>query len=247
MRTFMLALRASAFYVGYILLTVWFGFSGMLFFSWLPYNIRRTYILLWNRCTICWLRLVCGVRYQVRGMENIPTGPFVVLSKHSSQWETFYLQLLFQPLTTIMKRELLNIPAFGWGLRLIKPIAIDRGNPRDAMRQMLDLGTERIAEGISVLVFPEGTRSRQHDAAPRYARGGAALGIKAGVRLVTVAHNAGDHWPPHQLIKYPGLITVSIGQPLDSASGTARELTEQAQVWIEQETKSLEKQGLARK
>jgi 1-acyl-sn-glycerol-3-phosphate acyltransferase len=244
MKRLILSLRALVFYAGYILLTVWFGFSGMIFFSWQPYNIRRTYILLWNRCTIGWLRLICGVRYKVIGMDNIPPGTFVVLSKHNSQWETFYLQLLFQPLTTIMKRELLNIPAFGWGLRLIKPIAIDRGNPRDAMRQMLVLGTARIKEGISVLVFPEGTRSPRTGDKPKYARGGAALGIRAGVPLVPVAHNAGDHWPPHQLIKNPGLITVSIGQPLESSNGNAHELTEQAQGWIELESKRLKNKGL---
>jgi 1-acyl-sn-glycerol-3-phosphate acyltransferase len=232
------AVRACAFYLGYILLTTWFGFTGLIFFSWLPYDIRRNYILVWNRCTIVWLRITCGVQYKVLGEDNIPPGPFVVLSKHNSQWETFYLQLLFQPLSTIMKRELLNIPGFGWGLRLLKPIAIDRGNPRDAMRQMLDQGVARLEEGVSVLVFPEGTRSPDSGKA-KYARGGAALGVRAGVPLVPVAHNAGDHWPPHQLIKYPGMVTVSIGEPLETAGGNARELTEKAREWIESEVEAL--------
>jgi 1-acyl-sn-glycerol-3-phosphate acyltransferase len=157
-----------------------------------------------------------------------------VLSKHNSQWETFYLQLLFQPLATIMKRELLNIPAFGWGLRLLNPIAIDRGNPRDAMRQMLDQGSDRLGEGLSVLVFPEGTRTPE-GIEPRYARGGAALAIRAGVPMVPVAHNAGMFWPPHRLWKYPGTIQVSIGPAINAGGSSAKELTEQAREWIEGE------------
>ena len=164
----LLNLRSLVFYLGYILLTTWFGITGIILFGWQPYGIRRRYILLWNRLVIFWLKITCGVTYEVEGLKQLPAGPFVVLSNHQSQWETFYLQLIFQPLATIMKRELLNIPGFGWGLRLLKPIAIDRSNPRDAMRQMLGKGKHRIEEGISVLVFPEGTRNIE--ATKKYAK-----------------------------------------------------------------------------
>lgn len=237
MTRFLLSIRALLFYAGYVALTAWFGFTGILFFP-APYPVRRRYILGWNRCTVAWLRISCGVRYEVSGLEHIPEGPAVVLSKHNSQWETFYLQLLFQPLATIMKRELLNIPAFGWGLRLLKPIAIDRGNPRDAMRQMLDQGCDRLGQGLSVLVFPEGTRTPA-ETEPKYARGGAALAVRAGVPLVPVAHNAGEFWPPHQLIKYPGIIKVSIGPIMHTDNKTARELTEEAKSWIEAEVQQI--------
>lgn len=233
----LLTLRSLIFYLGYILLTTWFGTTGIILFGWQPYSIRRRYILLWNRLAIFWLKLICGVRYRVEGLENIPSEPFVVLSNHQSQWETFYLQLLFQPLATIMKRELLNIPGFGWGLGLLKPIAIDRSNPRDAMRQMLAKGKHRIEEGISVLVFPEGTRSA--DRPKKYARGGAALAVESEVPLVMVAHNAGRYWPPHQLSKYPGTIELCISAPVETAGKTARELTEAAQQWIEDKVKAM--------
>ena len=224
-------LRSLLFYLGYIFLTLWFGFSGIILFGWQPYSIRRRYILLWNHLIILWLRITCGVKYAITGLHLVPSGPFVVLSNHQSEWETLFLQLLFQPLSTIMKRELLNIPGFGWGLRLLKPIAIDRSNPREAMRQMLNKGKDRIEEGISVLVFPEGTRSTS--GTKKYARGGAALAIESGAQLVLVAHNAGKHWPPHQFVKHPGTIQISISPPIKSEGQTAQELTETAQQWIE--------------
>jgi len=233
----LLNLRSLVFYLGYILLTTWFGITGIILFGWQPYGIRRRYILLWNRLVIFWLKITCGVTYEVEGLKQLPAGPFVVLSNHQSQWETFYLQLIFQPLATIMKRELLNIPGFGWGLRLLKPIAIDRSNPRDAMRQMLGKGKHRIEEGISVLVFPEGTRNIE--ATKKYARGGAALAVESGAQLVLVAHNAGRYWPPHQFAKHPGTIQVSISEPIDSEGKTARELTQAAQQWIESKVNTM--------
>ena len=126
MKRVVLSLRALVFYAGYALLTAWFGITGIVVFRWLPFPTRSRYILGWNRMTIAWLRLTCAVDYTIQGLEYIPDGPVVVLSKHNSQWETFYLQLLFQPLATIMKKEILNIPGFGWGIRLLRPIAIDQ-------------------------------------------------------------------------------------------------------------------------
>jgi 1-acyl-sn-glycerol-3-phosphate acyltransferase len=226
------ALRATLFYTGFILCTAWFGFTGVLVGILLPYRPRSGYILLWNRFILWWLKICCGVSFRVHGLENMPTSPVVVLSKHSSQWETFYLQLAFRPIATIMKEELLRIPAFGWGLRLLKPIAIDRGNPRESMRQMLDQGELRIKDGLSVLVFPEGTRSQGKQ--PKYARGGAALAIRAGVPIVPVAHNASAHWPPHRFCKIPGIIDVHVGKPIPVQDSNSRELTEQARDWIEE-------------
>lgn len=228
----MLVLRSALFYFGYVLAIVWFGVTGLLVCSWLPYHIRSPYLLLWNRFTLAWLRLSCGINYQVKG--NIPGTPTVVLSKHESQWETYYLQLALHPVATILKKELLEIPLFGWGLRLMEPIPIDRSSPREAIKQMLKLGVERVNTGMSVLVFPEGTRT-QVGAKGRYAKGGAGIAIKAGVQVLPVAHNAASFWPPHRWIKYPGTITVSIGTPIDTKGRGAAEVTEEARSWIEAE------------
>ena len=154
LQTIFLGIRASFFYIGYTLLTIWFGITALCIASFLSYKTRRPYILLWNRLVLRWLRICCGVRHQLIGRENLPNHPYVMLSKHQSQWETFFLLNLCDPLSTILKKELLKIPGFGWGLRLMKPIAIDRGNPREALKQMMNLGMQRLEEGNAVLGFP---------------------------------------------------------------------------------------------
>lgn len=231
-------LRSAIFYVGYILAAIFFGTSGILLFRFAPYRLRAPYLLLWNRFTLRWLSLTCGVKYQVVGNDSLPNTPFVVLSKHESQWETFYLQLALHPIATILKKELLNVPAFGWGLRLMKPIPIDRSSPREAIRQMMQLGEQRLAEGMSVLVFPEGTRTAPGESS-RYAKGGAGLAIKAGVPVLPVAHNAASFWPPQHWTKRPGTITVSFGEPIETEGRSPAEVTEQARLWIEAEAERL--------
>lgn len=230
-----LKLRAIIFYLGFILSAFWFGASGMIVFGLLPFNIRRRYVLLWNHFICWWLKLICGVRYQVIGKENISDEVVVVLSKHQSSLETFYLQLMFQPLSTILKRELLRIPGFGWGLSLLKPIAIDRGNPRQALRQVMDTGKERLAEGISVLIFPEGTRT-DPGATAKHAKSGSALAVAANVPVIPVAHNAGEFWPNNTFVKFPGTVTLSVGPRIDSLGKTAEQLKEEARAWIDQES-----------
>jgi 1-acyl-sn-glycerol-3-phosphate acyltransferase len=236
----MLAARSVLFYLGYIIATAWFGVTGLLICRWLPYTVRAPYLLLWNRFTLSWLRLSCGVKHRVVGLENIPDAPTVVLSKHESQWETYYLQVTLRPIATILKAELLDIPGVGWGLRLMEPIPIDRSAPREAIKQMMHLGGERLKSGLSVLVFPEGTRTEPGKPG-RFARGGANLAIKAGVQVLPIAHNAGNCWPPHKWIKRPGTITVSIGEPIPTEGRSAAEITEQASAWIRQEILAMNK------
>lgn len=230
----LLILRSLLFYGGYSLLTVWFSLTGVLFFSWRSYGARAHYLGLWNFATLRWLRLTCGVRYTVRGLEHLPPGPCVILSKHQSQWETYYLQVMKRPVATVLKRELLNVPFFGWGLRLLEPIAIDRDNPKQALKQITDQGLERLAQGRSVVIFPEGTRTPVGQVG-KYTRSGANLACKAGVPIVPVAHNAGHCWPARKFLKYPGRVDVVIGAPIDTTGGDSRVLTETVKDWIEHE------------
>jgi 1-acyl-sn-glycerol-3-phosphate acyltransferase len=232
-RTLWLVARTSVFYGGYSLLTVWFSITGNLLF-WMPYAARVTYLGWWNFATMRWLTLICGVRYRVRGLEHLPAGPCVILAKHQSQWETFYLQVMKRPIVTVIKKELLHVPFFGWGLRLLEPIAIDRGNPKQALKHIMEEGQRRLAQGRSVMIFPEGTRTPPGQVG-NYARSGATLACRAGVPILPVAHNAGRHWPARKFLKYPGTIDVVIGAPIDTAGKDGRELTETAKQWIEGE------------
>ncbi len=244
MSTLLLGIRAALFYFGYSLLTVWFSVTGVLFCKLLPYRARYRYLTGWNFLVMGWLRMTCGITCRVRGRELLPPGPFVLLSKHQSQWETFFLQVLRPPIATVLKQELLRVPFFGWGLALLEPIAIDRSNPKQALRQIMEQGARLLGMGRSVMIFPEGTRIAPGQVG-NYARSGATLACKAGVPIVPVAHNAGLFWPSKKFLKYPGVIEVVIGAPIDTAEGDSRALTEQVKQWIENEIAHMEAQPSA--
>jgi len=232
-----LGTRAALFYLGYWISIAWFGITGPLFFGLLPHKIRSRYILLWNRFVIFWLHCTCGLKVNVIGLDNLPPPPYVALSKHQSNWETYFLQFYLEPVAIVLKRELLKIPFFGWGLRLTDPIAIDRGSPKQALKQTQEDGKKRIANGISVLIFPEGTRIAPGEKS-KYARGGANIAVAANVPTIPIAHNAGEYWPSHKIIKYPGTITLTIGKPI-APDQSSRDITEQAQHWIEAEVAAM--------
>ena len=236
----LLALRALLFYIGFVLTLIWFSTTGIVFFSFLPYSIRSNYVLCWNRFVTFWLRCTCGLKVEVIGAENLPATPYVALSKHQSSWETYFLQSFLAPVSIVLKRELLNLPFFGWGLRLTDPIAIDRGSPKQALKQTLEKGKTRIANNISVLIFPEGTRNTA-GAEVKYARGGANIAVASEVPAVPIAHNGGEFWPSGGFLKYPGTITVKIGKPISSVENDSRTITEQAKEWIEAEVEKMSK------
>jgi 1-acyl-sn-glycerol-3-phosphate acyltransferase len=178
-----------------------------------------------------WLRISCGIRHVVRGLEHVPRQPCVVLAKHASTWETLFLQTLFAPQATAIKRELLDIPFFGWAFRLLKPIAIDRRQPVSAIRQLIDTGSRRLAAGIWVVLLPEGTRVPGNQVG-RFFRGGAALAVAAQRPILVIAHDAARCWPPHALAKFPGTIHVTISPPIDLAGRDADAMNEAARTWL---------------
>jgi 1-acyl-sn-glycerol-3-phosphate acyltransferase len=180
---------------------------------------------------LAWLRLTCGVRWEVSSDDPLPTEPCVVLSRHESTWETLFLQCLFVPQATVIKRELLALPFFGWAFRLLRPIAIDRSDARGALRTLVRSGRERLEAGAWVILFPEGTRLAP-GAPGRFQRGGAALAIAAGRPVLVVAHDAGRVWPARHWLKYPGTIHVRISGPIDTAGRSSAEVTAEAERWL---------------
>jgi 1-acyl-sn-glycerol-3-phosphate acyltransferase len=229
----LMSLRTTLFYAGYATSLVVHATLCMLI-SWaLPLATRYKLATLWNRFVVWWLRVTCGVRFRVTGTENVPAEPFVLLSNHQSPWETLFLYYYFVPLCAILKKELLRIPFFGWALALLKPIAIDRSKGRSALNALMVEGPKRLEMGLSVLVFPEGTRTEVGQM-KKFFPGGAELAIKAGAVILPVAHNAGTCWPAHKFAKRSGVIDVVIGKPIPTAGRESRELTEEVQGWIRQ-------------
>jgi len=226
------ALRTVLFYCGYVPTIITFSLLGCTLGLVIPYRPRQTFITTANAIVLWWLKLSCGIKVNVEGLDNIPEQAFVALSKHQSGWETFYLQRTLRPVSTILKKELLKVPFFGWGLAMTRPIAIDRSNPKQALREVLSQGKQRLEEGNNILVFPEGTRM-DYGEIGNYSRSGASLAINSGAAILPIAHNAGSCWPAHRFIKHPGTIHVVIGKPIDSTGRKSKELTEEVKGWIE--------------
>ncbi len=188
----------------------------------------------WAHIMLFLTRVICGVRYRVLGMENIPKTPSIVLSKHQSAWETLAFQQIFPPQVWVLKKELLRIPFFGWGLAMTSPIAINRSSGKAALKQIVQQGKDRLKQGLWIVIFPEGTRVAPGKKG-KYGIGGAWLATRTGVSVVPVAHNAGELWGKNSFIKRSGTITVSIGAPIDPAGMKANELNARVEAWIELE------------
>lgn len=216
-------------------------FTTLILFTF-PLPRRTRYILItgWARSMLWWLRVTCGLRYRVLGRENIPEQPCVILCKHQSAWETLALQQIFPPQVWVLKRELLFIPFFGWGLALTSPIAINRAAGREALKQLVAKGKERLKQGFFVVIFPEGTRVAPGTTG-KYHIGGAWLAAQTKTPVVPVAHNAGEYWGKNSFLKRPGTITLSIGRPIDTNGIKADELNQRVEAWIEKEMPLLDR------
>ena len=199
---------------------------------------RYRIITAWSRLVVRAAQHICGIRYRVHGMEHVPSGPFIILAKHQSAWETLAFQVIFPPQVWVLKKELLWIPLFGWGLAMLSPIAIDRTSGRRALRQMLDQGRDRLASGFCIVIFPEGTRVAPGERRD-YHPGGAWLAVQTGVPVLPVAHDAGTLWPRNALIKRPGVVTISIGTPIAPQGLTPQSLNARVEEWIEAEMQRL--------
>ena len=186
----------------------------------------------WAKSMLVAGRLICGLDYAIEGEENIPVEPSVILIKHSSVFEAYAQVAVFPRQCWVLKRELFLIPFFGWGLLALKPIAINRKAGRSAVKQVIEQGKKRLAEGIWVTIFPEGTRVAP-GTTKKYGISGAALAQEAAVPIVPVAHNAGDLWPRRSLLKRPGLIRFCIGPPIDATAQSPKETNRIVQDWIE--------------
>ena len=233
MRFVIAALRSTLYLLLQIIITPPYALVVLATYPLSPLNRYRV-ISGWSHIMLFLARFICGVRYCVLGTENIPKKPTIVLSKHQSAWETLAFQQIFPPQVWVLKKELLHIPFFGWGLAMTSPIAINRSRGKAALKQIIRQGRDRLQKGLWIIIFPEGTRIDPGKKG-RYGIGGAWLATNTGVSVVPVAHNAGVLWGKNSFIKFPGTITVSIGEPIDPAGMDANELNNKVEEWIELE------------
>lgn len=198
----------------------------------LPFRFRFAIARGWAKSMLWMGRFLCGMDFVVEGEENIPADPCLFMIKHSGQLEVYAQLAVLPPQTWVVKRELLWIPIFGWGLAAMKPIAINRSSGRSAVKQVLAQGKAVFAQGLCLSVFPEGTRVGA-GATRRYGVSGAALAREEGVKIVPIAHNAGDFWPRRGVLKRPGLIRFCIGPAISPDGRKPKETNLLVQDWVE--------------
>ena len=226
----MLYLRSILFLVGQIISVIVVCIISLVTFF-LPSLTRAKIISIWARFNIWTLKVICGISYRVSGIENIPDTPSIIISNHQSAWETLCFQLIFPPQSYLLKKELLWIPFFGWGLAMNRPIAIDRSKKLRALDRLVKEGIIRLKEGRWLVIFPEGTR-RAPGKPGRYQVGGAMIAAKSGHKVVPVAHNAGLFWSKNGFLKYPGVVDVVIGPSINTADRKARDINNEVEQFI---------------
>ncbi len=203
----------------------------------LPFKARYRFInVYWCRCALWLSKVFLDIRFEVKGAENIPDRPCVIQSNHQSTWETFFLSAYFEPLSQVLKRELLFVPFFGWAMAMLRPIAIDRDNPKAALKVVAKKGDELLKDNVWVLIFPEGTRV-PYGQIGKFSRSGSALAVNANLPVLPIAHNAGKFWPKTGWAKRSGTITVVIGEPMYAEGSGPRAiatLNDRVQAWNEQ-------------
>ncbi len=220
----MLAIRSALFNACFMLLTVLFSLLVILFRP-LGFSASWFWARAWSNMTFLLLKLICGIRIVIEGAEHLPDHACVVIAKHQSAAEAVAMPFLVPPYTWVLKRELFQIPFFGWALAIMGAIGIRRGNPREALKQVMTDGSERLSRGLWVVIFPEGTRS-EVGSSGHYQPGGIVLAQKAGVGILPMAHNAGTCWGKRSFIKTPGTITFRFLPyiPPETVSDTKRAL-----------------------
>jgi 1-acyl-sn-glycerol-3-phosphate acyltransferase len=215
------------------LTTLVFGFI-VLVAAMLPLSLEQRYVIprTWGRVLLWMAKLICGLDYVIEGQENLPKEPFISLWKHSSTWETMAQMFVVPPAAWLLKREVIWIPVVGWAVSTYKPIAINRRAGHSAVNQVVKQGRERLAAGMGVIVYPEGTRVAAGQTR-KYGISGALLATQTGAPVVPIAHNSGYFWPRRSVMKRAGTIRVVIGPPIDPRGLEPREINERAQQWIE--------------
>ncbi|WP_233402884.1 lysophospholipid acyltransferase family protein [Marinomonas transparens] len=229
------------FFVYYMLSTALFGILAPIATLLLPKDYRQPVLNQHNKGLLFVFRIFCGVKVEIIGREHIDKNrPVVLVANHQSEWETYVLQVLMAPVSTVLKKELLSVPFFGWGLKMVQPIAIDRSKRTNALKQIISQGKERLEDGRSVLIFPEGTRIKPTEE-KEFNKGAAMLATSAKVPILPVVHNAGYAWPSKSFFKFPGSIRLVIGPVIESEGKKTSELHDEMSAWMRAEMAKLPK------
>jgi len=194
----------------------------------------------WLKIATLGAKWILGIQFRVTGLEQLPRGPLMLLSKHQSAWETLaYPMIMPVPLSYVFKRELLYVPFFGWSMARLDMVHIDRGRASQAWAKVASQGKKFLAQGNWVIMFPEGTRIPRGERGA-YKTGGTRLAIQAGVPVVPIAVSSAKCWPKGSFLKTPGVVDVSIGKPIESTGRRPDDLMREVETWIEAEMRRID-------
>ena len=235
--TAILWVRSLLYFIGSIIAVVFCAVIGYCSIF-LPFRMRYKIISKWAIFCVWWLKITTGLTFKVIGRENIPKKPCIVISNHQSTWETLGFQSIFPQQTWILKKQLLWIPIFGWGLALLKPIIIDRSRKIEALKKIILQSADRLKKNIYIIIFPEGTRQPCHKLG-NYQNGGSIIAKKTNTLILPVYHNAGKFWPKGSFIKKPGIITIIIGKAINPRDKTITKITKEVKIWAQNQALNL--------
>ncbi len=215
-----------------VLISTLFFAVLMILFSVFPSRIHFKLAALWGQFVLAASQVICGLSYQVTGLENLSSVKnAIVLCKHQSAWETIALMALLPPQSVLLKKSLLWLPFWGWAMATLKPIAIDRSSPKQALSQLLKKGALRLKEGFWVVIYPEGTRMAPGEEG-KFSASGSLLAQRTGYPIIPIAHNAGEFWPRNSFLKQAGIIQLKIGPVITAEGRKSKEINHEAEAWI---------------
>ena len=236
----MLWIRSAAYMAWLVLTVVPYALAVVAVSPFVRGKTLYAFCIGWVRMALWGARAICGIRWNIQGMENLPDTPVILLPKHQSAWETLALPVLMpRALSFVFKRELLFVPFFGWALGRLDMVHIDRNRGAEAFARVDRQGRQLLADGYWIIMFPEGTRTARGTEG-KYKPGGARLAVATGTPVVPIAVTSGRCWPRQAFIKHPGVVEISIGAPIAPDGLSPMELTARVQTWIEAEMRRLD-------
>jgi 1-acyl-sn-glycerol-3-phosphate acyltransferase len=239
----MLRLRSGIFFIALVIYTILYSSSCFVVFPFLSLTNRYNYVRGWSAGILWFLKIICNITYDIRGMQNVIINqdkPVILLSKHQSAWETIaYISLFPKQLCYVFKKELLKIPFFGWAMAMLRMIHIDRSQRDKAAIAVAEQGKVRLSEGCWIIIYPEGTRVPVGKQIV-YQKGGARLAVNTQANVIPIAHNAGHVWPKNSFLKYPGVVTLSIGHLITTADKNPSLVLKEVEAWIEAEMRVID-------
>ena len=223
-------IRSFIFNIVFYISLIWASLSIILLYPFISTKSLQLIASKWVNTVLLTLKSLCGVTWSITGKENIPDSPCIFVSNHQGQWESFYLQTLSIPSSSIIKKELLYIPFFGWALACLKPIHLRRSKKYLSMKKVIKDGSKKLKKGTSLIIFPEGTRNDPKNGLSSFSNSCGLLSVNNNIPIIPVCHNSGLFWKNKKFIKDSGIVKIIIGNPIYANS--PKEATNKAYKWI---------------